>query len=157
MAYLSATELHSTLPKAVPTFTGSSAPLTLDDVAQILDRFSFEVDGAAAAAGYSVPILAPSDGGASSAYQQVRQAVTYGAGWQVLRVLLPDQGGPANKSSLAAEYKAAYDAAIKSIRKGETPLIGAGTSAGGAGRELPRSWWTSNSVATAALDMDIVY
>src|SRR5690349_1915335 len=104
MTYVGATDLVGLLP-AMPTITASSVPLTMTEVAGIIGRIEANVEGAAAAAGYTVPIPTTATG----AFSQVQDAVVQGAGWRVHRRLYPNMGGPADKSSLAAEMRDAYN------------------------------------------------
>lgn len=148
MPYLGATQLAAALP-GVGTITGSSVPLTLGEVGTIIARVSGELDAAAAAAGYAVPLAPPASGGPSDAWALLEALTEYGAGWKVLRTVFPNMGGQSDRVSLAAEYRDAYMAALKMIRDGSTVLVGAGLSS--TSRQLPRSYWTSNSGDAADL------
>lgn len=141
MAYLSATQAISLLPAAAASITGSSVPLNLGEVDTISDRVSAELDAAAAAAGYTVPVST----GASVARLQMAQWAQYGVGWLVLRTLLPNIGGPGDRASVAAEYRDAYQNALKMLRDGQAVLVGADIDTGSSVRQLPRSWETSHS------------
>lgn len=152
--YLNATELSSMLPLGA-TIGTNTTPLTLAEVGSVIFEVSAELDAAAAAAGYAVPILSPASSGPTYAYAQMQRWAREGAGAFVLFTLY---GG---ENALAKDYRAAYQATLKLLRKGELPLIGAGADAGGEGRELPRSYSTSNPTATVGvephLDMDAVF
>lgn len=151
MAYISATELTQFLPQNV-NITPTSAPLTDVEVLTIIGEISAELDSAAAAAGYAVPLTPPASGGASSAFLQMQRWTKMGAGWQVLGIIFPSLPGAAGGgNSLASDYRDAYQAALLALRKGETPLVGAPTDESGGGRELPRSYSTSNPCATAGV------
>ena len=143
MPYLVASEYGGQLP-GVATFTGSSTPLSLGEVATIIARVSAEIDGAAAAAGYAVPIAPPASGGPTAAYAQLETIAEYGAGWKILRGVFPNMGGPGDKNSLATEYKQAYQDALKALRDGKLALVGAAETSGTEGRELARSFETTH-------------
>ena len=151
--YVSATELTLILPPNVSIGTNTS-PLALGEVGSMIAEISAELDAAAAGAGYGVPIPT----GATMAWSQMQRYTKQGAAAQVLKTIFPNLGGPGGKANLADDYWAAYQAALKAIRKGEIVFVGAGADAGGGGRELPRSYSTSNSGATAGVpptfDMD---
>jgi hypothetical protein len=155
MPYLSATPVIDLLP-GVPTVTGSSIPLTTSEVATIIARVSAEVDSALAGAGYAVPVDSSASG-----YAFVQEVTNYGTSWKVLRAFFPNLGGPGGDIGLASEYRDAYRAALTAIRKGEQTIIGAALDTSGQGRNLLRSYSTSNPMATAGvlphLDMDTVY
>lgn len=140
MVYLAATELTAMLPRQVGTITGSSFPLTIDEVATIIGRVSAELDGAAGAAGYAVPVPAT----AAQAYAQMQEYTEQGAGWRVLRRIFPG-GGDSASHPLANDLRDAYNATLKALREGTIILIGAGSDASETARELPRSFQTSNS------------
>lgn len=156
MAYISATDLTLILPAGVSIGT-NTAPYTLAEIAVAISEISAELDGAAAAAGYTVPIVPPASGGPTTAYQQMQLLAKKGVGALVLRAIFPGLGA-AGKSTLADSYEVSYRDAIKLIREGKMPLIGAGSSAGSDGRELPRSNYTSDTSATVGvtptIDMD---
>lgn len=140
MPYLSATaDVAPLLPRSVPTFTPTSVPLTLTDLDTIIRRVSAEVDGAAAGAGYSVPV--PST--ATQAWTQVQQLAFTGVAWQVLRTVFPGQGGTGDRNSQADDYRIAYMEGLKALRRGETALVGAPGDASETNRALPRSAETS--------------
>jgi hypothetical protein len=152
MPYLSATPVVDLLP-GVPTVTGSSIPLTTSEVATIIARVSAEVDSALAGAGYAVPV----DPGASG-YAFVQEICNYGTSWKVLRAFFPNLGGPGGNLGLASEYRDAYQTALAAIRAGTETIVGAALDTSGQGRNLLRSYSTSNPEATAGvmphIDMD---
>lgn len=133
--YIDASALR--LPNGI-TLAASSRPLTLTQVGSIIFQVSAELDGAAAAAGYAVPIAPPASGGPTGAYAQMQQYAQAGAGWLVLRDVFPNVSGTADRTSLASEYRDAYRSALKMIRDGTTPLVGAAVDTGSGGRQLPR-------------------
>jgi hypothetical protein len=96
---------------------------------------SAELDAAAAAAGYGVPIATTATG----AYAQMQQAAQAGAAWLVLRDVFPNVSGTADRSSIASEYRDAYRGFLKMLREGTVPLVGAAQDTGTSGRQLPRS------------------
>jgi len=151
--YLAASELALLLP-AGPSLGASTMPLTLGETGSVIAEISAELDGAAAKAGYAVPISST----ATSAFAQLQHWCRLGAGAQVLGIIYPNLGGPGGQLTLASTYRAAYEQALKMLRKGEVVLVGAGTDTSGEGRELPRSYSTSNPVATVGvlptIDMD---
>jgi hypothetical protein len=153
VSYLVASSWIPELMPPLPTITASSIPLNIDEVATIIGRTSLEIDAAAAQAGYAVPIASCVGLG------MIEQVCEYGAGWKVLRKFFPNQGGPANNVSLASEYRDAYQAALAALRKGEMPIIGAAIDTSGQGRELPRSYSTSNPGATVGVEpmLDLDY
>jgi hypothetical protein len=140
MVYLVASELTAMLPRQVGTITGSSFPLTIDEVGTIIARVSAELDGAAGAAGYAIPVPTT----ATQAYAQMQEYTEQGAGWRVLRRIFPG-GGDSASHPLASDLRDAYNATLKALREGTLILIGAGAAAGEDARELPRSFQTSNS------------
>lgn len=144
MAYLSATaDFIPRLPQSAGTFTGSSMPLSVGAVASLLEEFSLTVDGAAAAAGYAVPVSST----ATSAFAQMGQIVRHGAAWEVLRTIFPGQSGQGDRASVADDYRIAYENAVRALRRGELALVGAASSSGDGGRVLPRSAETGSLVA----------
>jgi hypothetical protein len=146
VAYIDASSFVLTLPAAVGTITGSSLPLTIGEVATVCEQISAELDSAAAAAGYAVPISTT----ATAAYGQMQLLTVRGAGCHTLRVIFP--GSEAGKMPLADTYCAAYAEALKMLRAGDYILIGAPPGPEGQGRELPRSYSTSNPLATSGVD-----
>jgi len=151
--YLAATELTLLLP-AGPSIGASTMPLTLGETGSIIAEISAELDGAAAKAGYAVPVSST----ATSAYAQLQHWTRLGAAAQVLGIIYPNLGGPGGQVTLAKTYQDAYQAALTMLRKGEVSLVGAAGDTSGAGRELPRSYSTSNPAATVGvlptIDMD---
>ena len=147
MPYLVASTFAAILPGNAGTITASSTPLTLSEVATIIERISVEIDGAAAVGGYAVPINASL---ATAAYSQVQNITEEGAAWKTLRTIFPDQGGPQDKSSLAAEYRDAYLMHLDQLRKGELLLVGAGELTDDTSVVLPRSFSTSQGNAGTA-------
>lgn len=143
-AYVTASDFVLTLPVAVGSITPSSRPLNIGAVATICEQISVELDGAAAYAGYGVPI--PST--ATQAYSQMQLLMVRGAAAHVLNVFYPAMG-QADKSSLAGDYEKAYQAALVQLRAGQMPLIDA--PFGAKGTQLPRSFSTSNPTATSGV------
>lgn len=142
MGYVGATEMNPFLPAGV-TLSGSSVPIALGDVASYIIEISAELDGVAAAKGYAVPIPTT----ATTAYAQIQLAAKNGvAGW-VMQTLFPNLGGPADKTSLAGEYRQAYKDFRDALRTGDLSLVGAPADSGSQGRVLPRSFSTSNQTA----------
>ena len=156
MAYLEASVWLPELIPPLPTVTGSSTPLNVGEVGTIIARVSGEIDSAAAQAGYAVPISTTATG-----YLAIQSIAEYGAGWKVLRRFMPNQGGPGGNIGLAGEYRDAYMTALAALRSGDLPIIGAALDTSGQGRELPRSYSTSNPGATAGVvplvDLDYDY
>lgn len=151
MPYVGATELTLILPQNI-TIDASSTPLSLGEVATILSEVQAELDSAAAAAGYALPIAT----GATTAYAQMQRWTKLGGAAQVLGIIFPNMGGPGSRVTLAADYAAAYRDALKALRSGMVPLIGATLDPSETVRELPRSYETSNtaSVPVLVVDMD---
>ena len=137
MAYVAATELTLILPAGVSIGTNTN-PINLGEVASMLAEVSAAFDVIAAGKGYDVPIAT----GATIAYAAVQQAVKQGAGARILTTLFPNMGGPGGKTTVAGEYKAAYDAFLKGLKDGTVALPGA-TMTSTVGRALPRSRSTS--------------
>lgn len=148
MPYLNATELI--LP-AHATITGSSVP-NLAGVASMIAEVESELNAAAAAAGYQVPLVSPASGGASIAYDQVVGLTKKGVTARVLSIVFPNlPGGPGTRTSLGDAYRKEYQDALDQIRAGKLPLVGAGVDSGDQGRQLPRSYSTSNSGASSGI------
>lgn len=124
--YIAATELD--LPAGV-TLTPTSSPFTLDAVASAIFEFESDVDGYAAAAGYAVPVSTA----ATYAFGSMRRAVRNGVTAFVLQTIFPNMGGPADKTSTAAAYQAAYDNFRKALKDGSLALVGAAMADGGTG------------------------
>lgn len=155
MAYLSATELTMILPANVSIGTNTD-PFTLGEVASVIYRVGANFDAAAAAAGYAVPLAPPASAGATQAWAQAQQIVLDGAAAIVLGVIFPNMTGGGrggDRVTVADRYQKAYDDALKMLRDGNLPLVGAPTSTGEEARELPRSFTTSNPGASEAAVM----
>lgn len=159
--YIGATELTLILPAGVSIGTNTS-PFTIGEAASVIVEISAELDAAAAAAGYAIPIAPPASGGPTVGYAQMVGLAKKGVGAVILRTLFPNVGNaPGGRSTLADQYAKAYDDALKMLRKGELPIVGAGGDTSGTGRELPRSYSTTNPNATAGvlptIDLDSVF
>lgn len=144
--YIGATELSGLLPNAVPTLTGSSRPLTLYEVATIIDRVSIELDTAAAAAGYLVPVSTT----ATQAYGQMQLYTSWGAACRTLQLIFPG-GGQSAEMPLAADYCNDYKAVLDRLRTKTEILVGAASDPSETSRELARSLSTSDPTATAGV------
>lgn len=148
MAYLNATEIP--LPAHV-TITGSSNP-NLAAVATMIAQVEGELNAAAAHAGYSVPLTSPAAGGATIGYAQIVGYAEKGVTARILSIAFPNlPGGPGTRTSLGDDFRKEYNAALEAIRKGDLPLVGAAADSGEGGRELARSFSTSNSGATSGV------
>ena len=145
--YIGATELAGLLPNAVPTLTGSSRPLTLSEVATIIDRVSVELDSAAAIAGYTVPISST----ATQAYAQMALYNSWGAACLTLKTIFPGGAPGAGELPLAMDYCNAYAAVLERLRTKMEILPGAPQDTSGAYRELARSLSTSDPIATSGV------
>lgn len=145
--YFSATEL--VLP-AHASIGASTVPMNYGNVASMIVEVDAELNAAAAAAGYLVPVVAPPSGPTIGFAQMVSYAKK-GVAARVLGNFFPKLPGPGAQSSIVDEYRKEYLAALDSIRNGDTPLVGVPHDASGAGRELPRSYSTSNSTATSGV------
>lgn len=143
--YIGATELSLILPANVSIGT-NTAPWTLGEVASLICEVSAEIDSAVVAAGYGIPIPPT----ATVPYGYVQRICKMGVGWQVLRTIFPDLGGPGDKTSIASDYRTAYEAGIKAIREGKMPLPGASTIAPDSGAVLPRGRSTSDAPSSIA-------
>lgn len=142
MAYIGATELTTILPPAIQ-ITGSSIPLTLDEVGTVCAEVSAELNAAAAQAGYEVPVSTAVD-----AYAQMARYAKIGVGAVVIGIYAPNvPAASGGRTTLAETYAARFEKILERIRKGELVLVGAGSSSGGDARELPRSFETSNPAA----------
>jgi hypothetical protein len=144
--YVSATDI--TLPAGVRVSTNSS-PLTLGQVGSICYEVSAELDAAAAAAGYNVPVLSPASAGPTGAYAQLVGYAKSGVGCKVLRLYFPNVTGTQDRSSLASDYCKEYRDALAGIRDGSLPLVGAGSSPGETGRLLPKGSGNASPVIRA--------
>lgn len=147
--YFGASELI--LPAHVSIGTNTS-PINVAAVGTIIYEISFELDGAAAAAGYAVPVAPPASGGPTIGYAQMVGYAKKGVAARVLGNIFPNlPGAGANAGSLVDDYRKEYQAALQAIRKGELPIVGASTDTSGGGRQLPRSYSTSNYGATSGV------
>lgn len=147
--YFGATELI--FPAHVSIGTNTS-PINLGAVASMIVEVEGELDAALAAAGYSVPIIPPASGGPTIGYGQVVGYAKKGVAARVLETVFPNlPGGPGSKTSIVADYRADYQAALDAIRKGELPIVGASINTGEDSRLLPRSYSTSNTAATSGV------
>jgi hypothetical protein len=142
--YLAASEVTLMLPRAA-SITDSSVPLNLGEIATWCYEVGAEFDGAAAAVGYDVP-LTPSY---PAAYAQARGIVRDGVSCRIARVLMPNMPGSGQQVTVAEQWCRSYAVAMKALREGGLPLVDAPQDPGGGGRELPRSYETSNPGATA--------
>lgn len=147
--YFGATEL--VLPNHA-TIAPSSVPVNLGQVASMIAEVGGEIDGALAAAGYLAPILSPASGGPTVGFPQVVGIAKKGVSARVLSVLFPNlPGGPGSRVSMGDDYRKEYQAALQAIRQGDLPIVGAATDDSGGGRQLPRSYSTSNTAATSGV------
>lgn len=137
MVYVAATELTSVLPIAV-TIHATSTPLSYGDVASICAEVSAELDAAAAAAGYSVPVATTVSG-----YAQMVGYTKTGAAARVLAVYAPNLPG-GERDGIAGRYQTRFDKVLDRIAKGQIVIVGAGSDPDGGSRELGRSFETSN-------------
>lgn len=149
--YIGATELSGLLPKAVPTLTGSSTPLTMGEVATIIDRIGDELDSAAAQAGYLVPVATT----ATQAYAQMALYTSWGAACRVIQLVFPGGRGAAAEMPLAQDYCSDYRAVIDRLMQRDLNLVGAPADTSENNRVLPRSYSTSYSTATAGVDSQV--
>jgi hypothetical protein len=148
MGYLAATELNPNLPSRFHVTASGPGP-NLTEALVMINGISAELNAAAAQAGYTVPIPTTSPG----AYSLLQQYTAYGAGWRVLSVQMPNQGGPKDHEVLSSTYRDAYMSALQGLREGvivlsDAPQDSSGTSGG---RILPRSYSTSNAGATVGV------
>lgn len=135
MYYLgTVSELTQILPANV-SISPTSRPLTDGEVASIIFEVEAELDGYAAAAGYSVPVSTA----ATYAFGTMQLQTKNGAGARVLGILFPNMGGPGGKATLATDYQTAYMTFVRSLRDGKVALVGAGLSGGEEARALPRA------------------
>lgn len=146
--YLGATELI--FPAHVSIGTNTS-PMNLGGVGSIIYEVCAELDGAAAQAGYAVPVAPPASGGPTIGYGQMVGIAKKGVEARVLNFVFPNVPGASKGSSIAADYRKDYQDALAAIRKGDLPIVGASNSTGGEGRQLPRSYSTTNSLATSGV------
>jgi hypothetical protein len=130
--------------------TGSSYP-TLDQAATYIALISAELDGAALAAGYSVPISASSPG----AWLQMTQYTLEGAGGRCLRTLLPHLSSGTNDfSNYASVLDQQYRVALNAIREGKILLVDAPRD-GGSERPLARSNFTEDASTAPNLGLEV--
>jgi hypothetical protein len=143
MSYTDASALAAFLPanQGLPILTASSFP-NLNGAATIIAMVSAELDGAALAAGYSVPI--PST--ASAARLQMSQYTLEGAAARALRTLLPHLA-PNDQVNYASILDTQYRQALDHIRQGHTLLVDAPRDTG-AERPLPRSNFTKDPTSS---------
>lgn len=146
MPYITASEFVLTLPNDVGTITGSSRPMTIDEVATICERVSDELNGAAAGAGYVTPIPTT----ATQAYAQMVLYNLYGAACFTLKTIFPG-GAPGGEMLLANDYCAQYQNTLAMLIDGKVPLIGAPTDPTEGTRVLPRSLSVSFPLATSGV------
>lgn len=148
MAYLVASEINPHLPGRLAV-TASSTP-NLTDLSVYIAGVSAELDSAAAQGGYALPIASP---GSPESFSLLQMFSIYGVGWRALNVMMPNQGGPKDLTSLATRYHDDYERALQMLRDGtlilsDAPHDDSGTSGG---RILPRSYSTSNVGATVGV------
>jgi hypothetical protein len=148
--YLTATELIVLLP-AGPSIGASTRPVNVGETGSVIAEIEAELDGAAAKAGYAVPISTS----ATVAFAQMQHWARMGAGAAVLDIIFPSISGPGGGVTVADHYRQAYQDALRALRRGETVLIGAAEDPSGAGRELPRSYSTSHPGATVGVEAQI--
>jgi len=147
--YFGATELI--LPAHVSVGT-NTAPINFSAVGTIIYEIGAELDAAAAAAGYVVPVIPPASGGPTIGYGQMVGLAKKGVAARILGNIFPNlPGKAANAGNLVDDYRSEYQAALDQIRKGDLPIVGAGTSPGGEGRQLIRSYSTSNTGASSGI------
>lgn len=149
MAYLGATDIP--FPAHV-VLTGSSNP-TLDQVASMIAEVAGEIDAAAAAAGYIVPVIPAASGGATEGYAFVVGLAKKGITGRVLSIMFPNLpvAGTGNRATLGADYLKQYEDALALIRTGGQPIPGAAIDSSETNRLLPRSYSESNSDATSGV------
>lgn len=146
MPYISASEIALTFPNVVGTVTGSSRPMTIDEVATVAERISDELNAAAAAAGYLVPIPTT----ATQAYAQMALWTLYGANCRTLRTIFPG-GAPGGELLLANDYCTQYQAVLANLMDGSMILPGAPPDPSEANRVLARSLSVSDPTATSGV------
>lgn len=152
MPYTDASSLALFLPanQGLPILTGSSYP-NMDQAASMIAAFSVEVDGAALAAGYSVPV----DQSATYAWALLNRYTSLGAGAQALRTLLPHlSGGSNDTSNLASNMERQYRLALNDLRQGNILLSDAPRD-GGTERSMPRSNFTEDPALAPGPDIDV--
>lgn len=146
--YFGATELI--LPAHVSIGTNTT-PLNFGTVGTIIYEICAELDGAAAQAGYAAPIVPPASGGPTVGFGQMVGIAKKGVEARVLGFIFPNVPGAGPNASIVNDYRTEYMAALEAIRAGELPIVGATNSTGGEGRQLPRSFSTSNPGATSGV------
>jgi hypothetical protein len=146
VAYLSATDWLTELVPPLPTVTGSSTPLTVGEVGTVIARSAAR--STRPPRRLATQSRSPPPPPATS--RSKRSPSTAPAG-KYLERSFPNQGGPGGNVGLASEYRDAYMSALAALRKGEMPILGAALDTSGQGRELPRSYSTSNPSATAGV------
>jgi hypothetical protein len=149
--YFGATELILPAHVNIGTVVTQSVPLTWAIVGSIITEVSAELDGAAAAAGYAVPVTSPASGGPTVGYGQMVGIAKKGVAARVLGNIFPNLPGAGSKASLVDEYRKEYQAALDAIRGGKLPIVGAAADTSDGGRLLPRSFSTSNTCATSGV------
>lgn len=150
--YLSATEL--VLPAHVSIGTNTSP--NIGAVGSMIAEVQAELDSAMAIGGYTVPLLPPASGGPTTGYAQVVGITKKGVTARVLETVFPNlPGGPGSRTSIVADYRAEYQEALKQIRDGDLPIVGAPQATGETGRLLPRSYSTTNTAATSGVDSQV--
>lgn len=147
--YFGATDLI--LPAHVSIGTNTT-PLNLGQVGSMIAEVQGELDAAIAAAGYAVPITSPASGGPTVGYAQVVGIAKKGVTARVLEQIFPNlPGGPGSQTSIVTDYRKDYQDALAAIRDGKLPVVGATADSSGTGRELPRSYSTSNTGASSGI------
>jgi hypothetical protein len=149
--YFGATELVLPAHVRIGTVVSDSVPITYQIVGSMIYEVCAELDGAAAAAGYAVPVVSPASGGPTVGYGQMVGLAKKGVAARVLGNIFPNLPGAGTKVSLVDEYRKEYQDALDAIRKGELPIVGATIDVSGGGRQLPRSYSTSNGFATSGV------
>jgi len=139
--YIGATDISLILPAHVSIGTNTE-PLTLGEIASMTVEISADLDITAAGAGYAVPISTTS----TISWAAFELAAKQGVGARILGILFPNLGGKGDKTSLAAQYRDAYENFKDRLAKGLLILPDAGEAATG-GRALPRSFSTSFPMA----------
>jgi hypothetical protein len=149
--YFGATELILPAHVNIGTVVTQSVPLNWAGVGSMIVEVCAELDSAAAAAGYAVPVPPPASGGPTVGYAQMVGISKKGVAARVLGNVFPNLPGAGTKVSLVDEYRKEYQAALDAIRKGELPIVGAATDTSSVGRQLARSYSTSNGLATSGI------
>lgn len=129
--YWTASELVNLFPEAVPSealVTGSSHPVSLQDLTTIISMVSAEFDSTVSMVGYMAPIPTT----ATSAYEYARLIVSNGARWQALQLIY------IGDDRIDDEYRTAYLNSLAAIRSGDMRLSGAPSDPENVGRVLMR-------------------